>query len=167
MTEPEVIAAILLDFKLARSDVYRQVHPSQKTVILSVRLGSVAPHPGPAKVFYIFGYRSQKLMQVNVLWGKAVTDHPDGPGLVKIANELRKQFLKQPFKKEGLQVNRQIAEGIVLVFQGVHENGRGVEVFLVNPETPGKGPGKEITLRLSYISRPGVPDVFEPNRGKP
>jgi hypothetical protein len=166
MSEPEVISAVMRDFNLARSEIFRQVHPSQKTVILSIRVESVAAHPGPAKVFYIFGYRSQKLMQVNVLWGKAVTDHPDGPGLVKIANELRKGFLKQSFKKEGLLVNRQISEGIFLVFQGVHENGQGVEVFLINPKTPGKGPGKEITLRLSYIARPGIPDVFGVRRGK-
>jgi len=70
MTEPEVRAAATKAFALKPADIASATNPVEGTSVLTVKVASLDPAPGPARVAYIFGYASKKLIQVNVIWGE-------------------------------------------------------------------------------------------------
>ena len=43
---------------------------------------------GPSKVIYIFGYKSKKLIQVKVVWGKLAQKKPNIETIVSIATHI-------------------------------------------------------------------------------
>ena len=47
---------------------------------------------GPSKVIYIFGYKSKKLIQVKVVWGKLAQKKPNIETIVSIATQLSNYF---------------------------------------------------------------------------
>ena len=71
MTEKEVHRAIYKDFRISKKNVERQVHPTEKTVNLGILVEDLLPQSGPAKAYYVFGYKSRRLIQVNIVWGQA------------------------------------------------------------------------------------------------
>ncbi|MCH8156825.1 MAG: hypothetical protein IID18_03575 [Nitrospinae bacterium] len=160
MSEKEVHRTIFKDFKIPESKIQRRTHPSEKTISFNVKVNNLFSASGPAQVFYIFGYKSQRLMQVNILWGRSATDQPDASQVVATANHLRDHFLGQGFKKKGMAVNAQLPDGSVLVFRGIDRQGRMVVLLLTNPQKEGQPPDQNISLRLSYIENPNFPDIF-------
>jgi len=160
MNERDVLKAIYQDFKIHRKDVSRFEHPTEKTVSLGIDVENLLPNSGPAKVFYILGHKSRQLIHVNVIWGRPATPKPDAEGVVGIANQLRNHFAQKSYQKEGLALNAQLSEDIILVFQGLDKKGRAVKLVLVNPKSDPKKVGENISLTLSYIEKPGRPDVF-------
>ena len=135
-------------------------HPIEKTVSLGVTVEKLLPNSGPAKVFYILGYQSKRLIHVNVIWGKPATPKPDAENVVATANQLRNHLAQKSYQKEGLALNAQLSEGVILVFQGLDKKGRAVKLVLVNPKGDPKKAGENISLTLSYIEKPNKPDVF-------
>jgi len=102
------------------------------------------PNSGPAKVFYILGHKSKRLIHVNVIWGKPATPKPDAENVVATANQLRNHLAQKSYQKEGLALNAQLSEGIILVFQGLDKKGRAVKLVLVNPKGDPKNAGENI-----------------------
>ena len=70
MTEAEVRAAVKKSFAVKDADIKTTANPTEGTTLLIVRVDSLDPGPGPATVTYIFGNKSKKLIQVNVVWGE-------------------------------------------------------------------------------------------------
>ena len=161
MKEKDVIKAIKNDFGIGKNQVSRKVHPNEKTVTLGIKVKKLLPESGTAKVFYILGYKSKRLIHINVIWGKAVTKNPNAESVVATANQLRNHFAQKKYQKEGFALNAQLSEGIILVFQGKDRKGRAARLLLSNPkEEKDKKTGKNIALTLSYIEKPQDPDVF-------
>src|SRR5262247_2151537 len=73
MTEAEVRAGVKKSFAVKDADIKTTANPTEGTTLLIVRVDSLDPGPGPATITYIFGNKSKKLIQVNVIWGE------DGP----------------------------------------------------------------------------------------
>ena len=73
MKERNVIKAIKNDFGIGKKQVSRKVHPNEKTITLGIEVKKLLPESGTAKVFYILGYKSKRLIHINVIWGKPVT----------------------------------------------------------------------------------------------
>lgn len=165
MEERDVLRAIFKDFKISRKQVRRDEHPEEKTLYLSIRVDKLLPNSGPAKIFYIFGHKSSRLMQINVVWGRPATNKPDPQNVVAVANQLRNHFSQKSYRKEGLALNAKLSEDIILVFQGMDKKGRAVKLVLVNPKTDSDKVGENISLTLSYIEKPGKPDVFRIKEG--
>lgn len=162
MTEKKVLKAIFKDFKISKSKMKRRVHPTEKTVSFNLHVNDLLPDSGPANLFYVFGFKTKRLIQVNVLWGRAATDQPNPQKVVDTANQLRTHFLSQRFQKESLAVNSQLPDGSVLVFRGIDGRGRMVVLLLVNPPAKeGQPVNQKINLRLSYIENPDSPDIFK------
>ena len=167
MTEFDIKKAIKDDFGIGKQQVSRKVHPNEKTVTLGIEVNKLLPESGTAKVFYILGYKSKRLIHINVIWGKPVTQSPDAEAIVATANQLRNHFAQKKYQKEGFALNAQIGEGVILVFQGKDQKGRAARLLLANPKVEGdEKAGKNITLTLSYIEKPLDPDVFRIKEGE-
>ena len=160
VNERDVMKAIFRDFKIKKKKVSRMEHPIEKTVSLGVTVENLLPNSGPAKVFYILGHKSKRLIHVNIIWGKPATPKPDAENVVATANQLRNHLAQKSYQKEGLALNAQLSEDIILVFQGLDKKGRAVKLVLVNPKGDPKKVGENISLTLSYIEKPNKPDVF-------
>ncbi|HET6197338.1 MAG TPA: hypothetical protein VFE12_16370, partial [Acetobacteraceae bacterium] len=72
MTEPQVKSAISKDFKLGPDKIKDEENLAERTRALSIVVSDLLEGAGAAKVAYIFGYSTKKLIQVNVLWGTAI-----------------------------------------------------------------------------------------------
>jgi hypothetical protein len=166
MSEKEIYRAIYREFRISKKNVERQVHPVEKTVNLGIRVKDLLPQSGPARVYYVFGYESRRLIQVNIIWGRPVTKKPNAEQVVNLANQLREHFSGQMFAKQGLLVNKSVGKDSILVFRGVDDKGRMVLLLLVNPQKPGVPQNQEIVLKLSYIEQPDHPDIFKIKKGK-
>src|SRR5712671_539402 len=88
MSEEQVRQAIRKDFPAAAAKLTSAVHPSEKTTILSLTATDLLPHTGKARISYILGYHSKKLIQVNILWSSDGTADGD-EAVVGTANALR------------------------------------------------------------------------------
>ena len=166
MKEREVLKAINKDFGIGKKQVSRKTHPNEKTVTLGIQVDRLLPESGPAKVFYILGYKSKRLIHINVIWGKPVTKKPNAEAVVATANQLRNHFAQKKYQKEGFALNAQLGEGVILVFQGKDRKGRAAKLLLINPKAEGDTKtGENIALTLSYIEKPMDPDVFRIKEG--
>ncbi len=182
MTKAEVLQAIKTDFKIAKDAVVQDVNVLEKTTSLSITVSDMIPDSGPARVVYIFGYKSKNLIQVNVLWGKPVDPNPEASVLVVTATILRGYFVQQGFDKDKMVVDGRLEDGTLLVFRGADDTGRTVLLLLnvprdngdteaaTTPAKPGKkalaDAGREVSLRLSYIENITSPDIFQIKKGK-
>ena len=166
MKERDVLKAIKKDFGIGKNQVSRKTHPNEKTVTLGIQVDKLLPESGPAKVFYIMGYKSKRLIHINVIWGKPITKKPNAEAIVATANQLRNHFAQKKYQKEGFALNAPLGEGVILVFQGKDRKGRAAKILLVNPKAEGdKKVGENIALTLSYIEKPMDPDVFRIKEG--
>ena len=167
MKERDVLKAIKKDFGIGKNQVSRKTHPNEKTVTLGIQVDKLLPESGPAKVFYIMGYKSKRLIHINVIWGKPVTKKPNAEAIVATANQLRNHFAQKKYQKEGFALNAPLGEGVILVFQGKDRKGRAAKILLVNPKVKGDTKvGENIALTLSYIEKPMDPDVFRIKEGE-
>ena len=159
--ESEVLKAINKDFRVKQKNVSRVVNSNQKTVTLSIDVKDLLVGSGSSKIFYIFGYKSKKLIHVNVVWGSPVQKKPDAEAVVSTANELRNYFAQKRYQKNGFVLNAQLGEGTILVFQGIDQKGRAAVLLLNNPKNKDGKDGDSISLTLSYVEKPKFPDVFK------
>jgi len=173
MNESELKGAIKKDFNISGKDIQRIVHPSEKTVSLSVVVPNIVPESGKARVAYILGYKSKRLIQVNVNWGNPVDSDSNSQGLIGTANALRDYFARRGFKKDALVMNARLSDGSVLVFRGVDPKGRMVVLLLKGMNDPEASEDKKndsfapkLSLVLSYITNPNTPDIFQIKEGE-
>ena len=159
--ESEVLKAINKDFRVKQKNVSRVVNSNEKTVTLSIDVKDLLVGSGSSKIFYIFGYKSKKLIHVNVVWGSPVQKKPDAEAVVSTANELRNYFAQKRYQKNGFVLNAQLGEGTILVFQGIDQKGRAAVLLLNNPKNKDGKDGDSISLTLSYVEKPKSPDVFK------
>ena len=165
MTESEVRQAIQADFGVSSSDISVQENPTQRTKILSINVNNILPDSGQARVFYVFGYNSKKLIQTNVVWGHLVSKDVNVQGLVNTANQLRNYFLTRGYKKEGMVANYSLNKSVILVFRALDSKNHATELYLINAnpeeaEKPEEAKPENVTLRLSYIENPTSPDIY-------
>jgi hypothetical protein len=160
MRELDVVKSISKDFNIKRKNISRFEHPHEKTLSLGIDIENLLPDSGPAKIFYILGHKSRRLIQINIIWVRPVTSTPEAEDVVSIANQLRNHLANKNYQKEGFALNAQLSEGVILVFQGQDNKGHAIKLVLINPKSDPKKMGENISLTLSYIENPGKPDVF-------
>ena len=166
MNERDILKAIKSDFGLGKKQVSRQVHPNEKTITLGIKVSKLLPESGPAKIFYILGYKTRRLIHINVIWGRPVMKDPNAEAVVATANQLRNHFVQKKYQKKGFALNAQLGAGVILVFQGKDRKGRAARLLLSNPKSEGdKKAGENIELTLSYIEKPEDPDVYRIKEG--
>jgi len=167
MDDAAIRKAILLDFGLHDEQIQVNLHPVEKTTVMSVTVDRLLPDTERAVVSYILGFHSQKLIQVNILW---LQNKPDG--LREAAMTLRNYFAKEQFPTGATASDVSLPDGSLLVFRGTDRQGHTVVVNYRMPEQKDKkeaaaGPGNDAyLLRVVYAERVQNPDVFVLEPGK-
>ncbi len=161
MNERDVTKAIKSDFGIAKKQISRKVHPNEKTITLGINVPRILPDSGPAKIIYLLGYKTRRLIEIKIIWGRPIMKDPNAKAVVATANQLGNYFVQKKYQKEGFAYNHQLGEDVYLVFQGKDKKGRVVRLLLTNPKSEdAKKSGENIALTLSYIEKPEDPDVY-------
>src|SRR5271166_2041525 len=170
MNEEEVKQAIRKDFPAA-GKLTTAIHPTEKTTVLSLTTPDLLPHSGNARISYIFGHRSKKLGQINIVWASDGSTAGDET-IVGTANSLRDYFASENFKPDSIVANHQLAPNAILVFRASDEQKRTVVLVLSGAAAAARAENKKaakvppLTLELSYIEDPDHPDVFRIGKGQ-
>ena len=169
MGEASVRAAIAADFHLSGASVHAGVNPVQRTDVLRIRVPELVPGGGTAQIDYIFGYRSQRLIEVNILWSAATDPKMTPARLVANGNALSAYFAQQGFAPHETVQNALLPNGNVLLFRTKDDIGHAVVLMLSGKHTPDStGKGETLTplaLALVYAANPEQPDVFSLKKG--
>ena len=176
MDEAAVKRAISADFNVKESAVSREVNPVDRTTVLSLTVKDVLPDIAVARIHYILGYKNKKLFQIVLLWGAGTSEtRPDNTTVLGGAQELLNYFLSQSFKPENRIVNAQTPDGNTLLFQGIDEKGRVVQLQYGTVSEPAKKgettedsktPARAPYGRLVYVEDPKNMDVFKIKPGQ-
>jgi hypothetical protein len=168
MTEAQVRQAIRKDFPTLGDKLASEANPSEKTTVLTLHVTDLIPGTGKAKLSYIFGYNTKKLIQVNVNWIAEPKSPASAEGLVGAANLLRNYFMAGGFQPDSIIANRQMPNGYV-VFRGTDMRSHMVMLVLsgttATPESEREKAGP-IAMQLSYILDPEHPDVYQVPKGQ-
>jgi hypothetical protein len=151
--EGDVFSAIKKDFKINKKDVSRVINQQEKTVTLGIDTKDLLAGSEPSKIFYILGYKSKRLIHVNVTWGRPIQKKFNPQAVVSTANQLRNYFAQKKYQKNGFALNAQLGEGVILVFQGKDKKGRAARLLLSNPKNKDGEAGENISLTLSYYRK--------------
>jgi hypothetical protein len=166
MNEQQVREAIRQEFPDA--PIARTVHPSEKTTVLSITVADLLPDTGNVRIYYILGYRSKTLVQVNLLW---ISDRSTSANeaLVGAANSLRDYFMSQNYKPDNTVANRQVAQNTIIVFRTSDQKGRTI-LLVLSGAPAGARPAQQerlpLTLELAYIEDAARPDIFRIDKGQ-
>lgn len=160
-TEQELVPLIAKDLGIAEKDIRGEDNSVERTHALVGASETVMPDSGRATVAYILGATSKRLMQVNVVWTAPVKDKAATERLANTANTLRDFFIRKgTYAKNSLAANAKLPDNSVLVFRGADEKGRLIVLHLIVNSQKSETDGTA-TLVLSYIEKPGAPDVFK------
>jgi len=162
MRMDEVKQAILRDFGISDSKIDAISHPTEQTQSLGISIDKLLPQSGKSRAVYVFGYKSKRLMQVNILMGHPVDTNITPQQVVDSGNLLGNHFFKKRYQEDGLVAHARLNDGSVLIFRGKDQKGHMALLRLSNPQ-PNEGNKEDlkITLTLSYIEKPEQPDAFQ------
>ena len=163
MGRAEVTKAIFKDFGVASGKVTIINHPTENTQSLAVIVDQMLPRSGKSQVVYVFGYRSNKLMQVNILFGHGVDKSVTSQQVVDLGNMLGNHFFNKRYQKDGLVAHASLNDGSVLIFRGKDQQGRMALLRILNTQQSDKNSEVKISLNLTYIEKPGQPDTYQLN----
>ncbi len=180
MTEPEVKAAVTAEFKIPADKLKAEPNLNERTAVLTVQVPDLIEGAGIARVSYIFGYTTKKLIQVNLVWGTPVDPQVKPEGVVAAANQLRDLFVAAGYEPSTMVVNARANDSEVIVFEGQDADKHTTLLRLVSaqpaPEKDGKDakdakkdkppPAPVTALFLSYILDPRSPDIFRLKKGQ-
>lgn len=171
MSELEVRQALRRDFPAAAERPLRFTHPGERTTVLAVTAADLLPDTGPAQLFYILGYASKRLAQVNIVWSSDGRSAARDEAIVAAANTLRDHFkLQYPAPLNAVVANQPAGKNAFLVFRASQTDGRMVLLLLSGVAAAGRV-GRTLTtppltLQLSYIRDYKNSDTFRIERGR-
>jgi hypothetical protein len=173
MTEPEVRAAIKKSFAAKDEDIKTGSNPTEGTTLLSTRVNSLDPGPGPTIVTYIFGNKSKKLIQVNVAWGEDAPN--DANAIIGAGARLERYFQSFSWRKDTTRMGVPVGENTVVLFAGEDEKKGAVRVIIDGVKYQMHREGKETSspdpkgppkLVINYIADRENPDIAKIEPGK-
>jgi len=165
MGRAEVTKAIFQDFGIMSSKISIITHPTENTQSLAITVEQLLPRSGKSKIVYLFGYRSNKLIQVNIFFGHAIDKKVTSQQVVDLGNILGNHFFNKRYQKDGLVAHARLNDGSILIFRGKDQKGRMALLRLVNAQQNNKNNEVKLSLNLSYIEKPGQPDIYQLKEG--
>ena len=168
MADAEVRSAIVKDFGVDPSAIKASTNLAERTGVLTVRIPDVLPDGGQSDVSYIFGYKSKKLIQVDVLWSKTTDPKMTPERLLANGDSLRDYLQTAGYNPASILTNTRVAAGI-LMFRGSDADSHTTALILQGVASNNdKQPNAFIPtgLLLFYLSDPSNPDVFKIAPGK-
>jgi len=175
MSEQDVRGVVTKDFGVKPADITSTVNPVEGTTVLTVKVASLDPGPGPAVVAYIFGYASKKLIQVNVAWGDESTSKSDPNSMIASGTRLERYFAGYSWSKDTTRAGIPVGPNTVVLFSGEDNKTGAVRLILDGVKYQMERDGKESTspdpkgppkLLLNYIANRDNPDVAKIEKGK-
>src|SRR2546425_2539191 len=176
MTEADVRAVVKKSFAVKDADIKTSSNPTEGTGLLIVRVDSLDPGPGPATVTYIFGNKSKKLIQVNVVWGEdAPNNSSDANAIIGAGTRLERYFQGFSWRKDTTRTGVPVGENTVVLFAGEDEKKGAVRLVVDGIKYQMKREGRETTspnpksapkLVINYIGDRENPDIAKIEPGK-
>lgn len=176
MTETEVRASVIKSFGAKPADFTSAANPVEGTNVLTLRLRSLDPGPGPAQIAYIFGHKSKKLIQVNVIWADEQSKSKIDPDAVIAAGtRLERYFAGFAWLKDTTRSGIPVGPNTVVLFSGEDDRRGAVRVVIDGIKYQMKREGSETTspepngspkLIINYIADRNDPDIAKIDRGK-
>lgn len=176
MTEPEVRTVVAKTLGVAPADMTSAVNPIERTTVLTVRVASLDPAPGPGLIAYIFGYSSKKLVQINVIWGgDKPNDKADPNELIAAGTRLERYFAGFAWAKDTTHADVPVGKNTIALFAGEDDNKGAVRLILDGVKYQMERDGKETTspepkgppkLIINYIADRDNPDIAKIEKGK-
>jgi hypothetical protein len=176
MTEPEVRAVIAKDFGLKPTDITSTVNPVEGTTVLTAKVASLDPAPGPAVVAYILGYTTKRLIQINVAWGDAPADKSsDSNEMIGAGTRLERYFAGFSWAKDTTRAGVPVGPNTIVLFSGEDAKTGAVRLILDGVKYQMEQNGKETSspdpkgppkLLINYIADRDNPDVAKIDKGK-
>jgi hypothetical protein len=173
MTEAEVQQAIATDFKIGAQQILKQVNKVDRTTILSIKVPELLPESGIAQINYKLGFKTKKLIQVDVIWGAAVDAKVTPAALTSIIINMRQYLQERGFAKEKVVLNATTPQpNILLAFRAEDEKGSVLALLGQFKYDPKAEPDKRLkgdepqAVILSYVLDPKNPDIFRIEKGK-
>ena len=169
MTDAQVKDAIRKDFNIGADKVKSEDNLAERTTALTITVPDLLEGAGTARVSYILGYSSKKLIQVNVLWGNAADPQAAAEKVIAGANELRQLFVDAGYQPDTVVTNAKLPDGSILVFKGQdadkHTTLLRLQAGSVAPSAPAQGaeppkPVEATALSLSYVLDAANPDIY-------
>lgn len=167
MTEKEVRRAIKKDFKVQDKEITSETNKQERTKILNLDVKDLLPGGGKSKVSYVFGYKSNKLIQVSTVWSKATDDTLTPAQLFSNANVLQTYFADAGYDRSSMAMNLP-ANGGLIMFRGNDAEKRTTLLMLQGNYTAGKDNSRVLTpasLMLFYVKDAEQPDVYRLPKG--
>jgi hypothetical protein len=169
MTEADTRKAIEADFKLSGATVRAGDNPVQHTHVLAITMPDLVPDSGKATVEYVFGYKSQRLIEVHLTWSTAIDPVNKPNTLLQAGETLQGYFQGETFPAGQTAVNAVRPDGSVILFRGTDAAGHAVVLILAGAVRPGANEHQaQMTpsvLTLAYAADPTHPDVFQLQKG--
>jgi hypothetical protein len=176
MNEADVRASITKTLGVKAADITSVTNPIEGTTVLTARVASLDPVPGPAQVAYIFGYGSKKLIQVNVIWGdEKAKDQTDASALVTAGTRLERYFAGFAWRKDTTRSGIPVGDNTVVLFSGEDEK-KGALRLIVDGvkyqmqregnQTSSPEPKSPPKLIINYIADRENPDIAKIEKGK-
>jgi hypothetical protein len=176
MTETEVRNVAGKAFGLKPADLVSGTNAVEGTTVVTAKLTSLDPGPGPARIAYIFGASSKKLIQVNVVWGEEVATPPvDSNAIIAAGTRLQHYFADFGWRKDTTRAGIPVGENTVALFAGDDEKKGAVRLIVDGVKFQLEKDGKPITspdpkgppkLIINYIADRETPDVAHIEKGK-
>lgn len=170
MTEAEVKEAIRHDFGIPPDKMHVEENPSERTKIITATVKDLLQGAGDARISYILGYRTKRLIQVNIVWGITVDPHVKPQLVVAAANQLRTLFLTSGYQPGTIASNVATGRGAMIVFEGRDAEKHMTFLRLISVSSRQhrhrKSAAPAVLLVLSYIENTTDPDIYRLKKGQ-
>lgn len=158
MDEAAVRKAAEKDF--GKATINAETNQLEKTKVLSLDATDLVPGSGKGRVSYTFGYTSQKLTQVTVVWIGAAANDAENTRLRSIASALQAYFAQAGYVKDSIILEGTLQDGTQVGFRGMDEKGRMTLLRYSIGRADDKGKMDLPVVVLTYTENPKNPDVF-------
>jgi hypothetical protein len=171
MDATQVKAAMLKDFGIPAERVKTEENAAERTTVLTATVNDLLEGAGPARISYVLGFKTKRLIQVTIIWGTQIDPQARPDKIIAAANQLRQLFLDSGYQPETVVTNARMADGTILVFQGQDPDKHTTVLRLANTPAPPKGAKTEgsagsVALSLSYTLDSRNPDIFRLKKGQ-
>jgi hypothetical protein len=122
----------------------------------------------------VLGFKSKKLIQVNVVWGNAVIPESKSSldDLKMASQNLIRYFAQYSFKEGSIATSKQLPDGSVALFKAEDDKNHalmvrmgGVPKPLPKDAKPDTKPEVAYFMRVSYVLDDANPDIYKIEKG--
>ena len=172
MDEAAVLKAIEADFAISPDSVERSANAVEKTTSLTVTVSDLVDFTGRTEIAYIFGYRTKKLIQVNLMWRVRSKFVGATRRLKWAARAMANRFALWGLTRTEIGPNTKTKDGATLLFRSQAESGMIASISLKVPSEDKASLSVSLSadegywLRVAFIENTGAPDIFKIEPGQ-